>query len=75
MITDQCISLTQLKGSFDFSKLHDDTFILKDNKPIAVLVNIEKYKHLTENEDFEASFNPSISPKDLLDAYHETYGR
>ena len=74
MITEQCISLSQLKWNFDFSKLNNDTFIMDNDQPIAVLVNIQKYKRLTD-EEFEVSFNPPVSPKTILDAYHQEYGR
>jgi len=74
MITEQCISLSQLKWDFDFSKLNSDTFIMDNGQPIAVLVNIQNYKKLTD-EEFEVSFNPPVSPKTILDAYHQEYGR
>ena len=74
MIADQCISLAQLKENFDFSKLNTDTVIIDKDQPIAVLVNIQNYKKLMD-EDFEVSFNPPVSPKTILDAYHQEYGR
>ncbi len=47
---------------------------MDNDQPIAVLVNIQKYKRLTDKE-FEVSFNPPVSPKTILDAYHQEYGR
>ena len=71
MITDQCISITELKrnASAVIKTLKKDwnKIIFVNNKPIAVLSDIDNF-NLSIEEPFEFDFWPEgISPQVILD--------
>ena len=77
MITDQCISITDLKKNMNayVKDLWKEKIIFVKNKPVAVLMDVNKYEKITWNDDiFGITFNPPISPRKILDAYHKKYG-
>lgn len=78
MISDQCISITDLKKNMNayVKDLWKEKIIFVKNKPVAVLMNVNKYEEITGNDNiFDVTFDHPISPREILDAYHKKYGR
>lgn len=76
MITDQCISITDLKKNMNayVKDLWKEKIIFVKNKPVAVLMDVNKYEKLTWNDSlFDVTFNPPIPPKKILNAYRKKY--
>lgn len=76
MITDQCISITDLKKNMNayVKDLWKEKIIFVKNKPVAVLMDINKYEKLTWNDSlFDVAFEPPISPKKILNAYRKKH--
>ncbi|MBQ7074382.1 hypothetical protein IJM86_05045 [bacterium] len=73
MITDQCISVTDLKrnmkGILSSLKLSGPKVIFSNNKPIAVLKDIED-SEVSIQEDFDFYFGEDgIDPQVILDHF------
>ena len=71
MLTDQCVSITDLKrnASFLIKSLKKDwnKIIFLNNKPVAILADINNFD-LNIEEPFDFDFWPDgISPKVILD--------
>jgi len=78
MISDQCISITDLKKNMNayVKDLWKEKIIFVKNKPVAVLMDVNKYEEITGNDNiFDVTFDHPISPREILDAYHKKYGR
>ena len=78
MISDQCISITDLKKNMNayVKDLWKEKIIFEKNKPVAVLMDVNKYEEITGNDNiFDVTFDHPISPREILDAYHKKYGR
>lgn len=76
MLTQQCISVTDLKKNANayIQDLAVPKFIFVNNKPTAVLLDIDVYEK--EHEWYvDFVFDPPVSPKKILDEYHKAYGR
>lgn len=54
MITDQCISVTDLKKDMNatLKNLKKDKFIFVNNAPVAVLMDVKKYEQIMKNTNF-----------------------
>ncbi len=77
MLKDQCISVTELKKNANvyLKSLDKEKIIFVNNKPIAVLMNIDDYeKSLKDHDLFDVTFAPYVSPKEILDTYDKKYG-
>jgi len=76
MLTQQCISVTDLKKNANayIQDLWTPKFIFVNNKPKAVLVDIDTYEK-THEWYVDFVFDPPVSPKEILDAYKKAYGR
>lgn len=71
-ITDSCISITDLKknanGYIKWLKKEGSKVIFVNNKPVAVLVDIETYEQqIQESRWF--TFDPPLDPKIILDHF------
>ena len=78
MISDQCISITDLKKNMNayVKDLWKEKIIFVKNKPVAVLMDVNKYEEIIGNDNiFDVTFDHPISPREILDAYHKKYGR
>ncbi len=73
MIKEQCISVTDLRknASTYLGALKKPKYIFVNNKPKAVLMNIDDYEKLHE----DLIFDTPVRPKDILDEYNKTYGK
>ena len=77
MLADQCISITDLKKNMNayVKDLWKEKIIFVKNKPVAVLMDINKYEKLIWNDSiFDVTFNHPIPPKKILNAYRKKYG-
>jgi len=54
MITDQCISVTDLKKDMNatLKNLKKDKFIFVNNAPVAVLMDVKKYEQMVKESNF-----------------------
>lgn len=54
MITDQCISVTDLKKDMNatLKNLKKDKFIFVNNSPVAVLMDVKKYEQIMKESNF-----------------------
>jgi hypothetical protein len=77
MIKEQCISVTDLRkhATSYLQSLKIPKYIFVNNKPKAVLLDIDIYEKLQKEEDFSYTFDPPISPKQILDEYEKAYGK
>lgn len=65
MITDQCISVTDLKKDMNatLKNLKKDKFIFVNNAPVAVLMDVKKYEQIMKNTNFLNYENESKTRK------------
>ena len=54
MLTDQCVSVTDLKKNMNayVKDLKKDTIIFVNNAPVAVLMDVKKYEKMMQTEKF-----------------------
>ena len=54
MLTDQCVSVTDLKKNMNayIKDLKKDKIIFVNNAPVAVLMDVKKYEKMMQNEKF-----------------------
>lgn len=74
MITDQCVSITDLKRNASWLikslKKEWNKVIFINNKPVALLVDIDNF-NLSIDEPFDFDFGPDgVDPKLILDQLH-----
>lgn len=80
LVKEQCISVTDLKSRANslLKNLSKPKYIFVNNKPIAVLIDIDQLgKYNSEWELIEEfDFGPEgMEPWKLLDEYYKRYGR
>ena len=66
MITDQCVSVTDLKKDMNaiIKDLRKEKIIFVNNTPIAVLMDVRKYEKLLQEKDLVSiTLEPRISRK------------
>ena len=68
MITDQCVSVTDLKKDMNaiIKDLRKEKIIFVNNAPIAVLMDVRKYEKLLQEKDLVSiTLGPRISRKTI----------
>ena len=66
MLTDQCVSVTDLKKNMNayVKNLKKDKIIFVNNAPVAVLMDVKKYEKMMKENNYLNIWNEnSISPK------------
>jgi len=73
MIKEQCISITDLRKNATtyLGSLKKPKYIFVNNKPKAVLMDIDEYEKLNN----ALLFDTPTRPKDILDEYKKVYGK
>ncbi len=73
MIKEQCISITDLRknATMYLGSLKKPKYIFVNNKPKAVLIDIDEYEKLNN----ALLFDTPTRPKDILDEYKKVYGK
>lgn len=74
---EQCVSVTELKKNANeyMKNMKEPKIIFVNNKPKAVLIEFDQYQKIIIEDQFSFSFNPPVSPSDLLSEYNKEYGQ
>jgi len=74
---EQCVSVTELKKNANeyMKNMKEPKIIFVNNKPKAVLIEFDQYQKIVVEDQFSFSFNPPVSPSQLLSEYEKEYGQ
>jgi len=76
MLTDQCISVTDLKKNMNayVKDLKKDKIIFVNNSPVAVLMDVRKYEKMMHANNFLNIWAESATPyKKIIRKHREIY--